>query len=151
MPTQCPWAEPAGPCSALCEPTFALWGGLHPPRAGLVPPRSCCDHWAHPELESCRGCQGWRCEEVVTALSMRAGEGKIPTGGGAGPAAVLSSWSCAAWLSHHVPQCHVPGVVPRLVIAAVSWSCPLPSLEPSLVLPQAFISQHETPSFPSRG
>lgn len=88
---------------------------------------------------------------MVTALSMRAGEGKIPTGGGAGPAAVLSSWSCAAWLSHHVPQCHVPGVVPRLVIAAVSWSCPLPSLEPSLVLPQAFISQTETPSFPSRG
>lgn len=61
-------------------------------------------------------------------------------------AAVLSSWSCAAWFGHHVPRCHVPGVVPGLVTAAVSRSCPLPSLQPRLVLPQVFISQTEAPS-----
>lgn len=34
VPPQCPGAEPAGPCSALPEPTFGLWGGSITP--GLV-------------------------------------------------------------------------------------------------------------------
>lgn len=66
--------------------------------------------------------------------SMRAEWDKIPMRRVAWSAAVLSSWSCVAWLGHHVPQCHVPGVVTGLVTALVSRSCPLPSLEPVLAL-----------------
>lgn len=75
VPTQCVHGlsqlDPALPC--LNPP-----GGLQHPRDGLVPPRSCCDHRAHPELGSCRECQGWRCEELGAVLSMRAGGHKIP-------------------------------------------------------------------------
>lgn len=126
MPTQCQWAEPAGPCSALPEPTFGAWAGIHHPRAGLVPPRSCCDHWAHPELESCRDCQGWRCEEVGTVLSRRAGGDKIHTGSGAWSAAVLSpgpvqpgsvttcpSATCQVWCQGwRLLRCHGPALCP---------------------------------------
>lgn len=49
---------------------------------------------------------------------------KIPTGRGAWSAAVPRSWSCAAWLGHHVPQCHVPGVVPGLLRCHGPALCP---------------------------
>lgn len=111
--------DPALPCPAH------LWllGWPPSPGAGLVPPRSCCDHRAHPELESCRGCQGWSCEEVGTAL-VQEGRKKIPTGRGAWSAAVPRSWSHAAWLGPHVPQCHVPGVVPGLLRCHGPALCP---------------------------
>lgn len=49
---------------------------------------------------------------------------KILTGRSAWSAAVPRSWSCAAWLGHHVPQCHVPGVVPGLLRCHGPAFCP---------------------------
>lgn len=131
VPPQCPWAEPAGPCSALPKPTFGLWGGSITP--GLV--------WSLQGPAVTTGLtQSWNPAGIARAgdvrkwglcWSMRAGGGANPHG----ERCLVSS--CAEVLVLHSlarsPRAPVPRARCGARTAPVSRSCPLPSLEPSLV------------------
>lgn len=149
VPPQCPGAEPAGPCSALPEPTFGLWGGSITP--GLV--------WSLQGPAVTTGLtRSWNPAGVARAgdvrkwglrWSMRAGWGtKSPRGevlgqqlcrgpGPVQPGSVTTcpSATCQVWCQ----DCSGVTVLPFALPGAIAG-----------VL-QAFISQTGTPLFPSRG